>query len=184
MGHPCRRFHVEARFRQKFVRWALDTPIGHLARKAPEVFLDLSEAAPPRVCAALFRTLWNGWCTARRFQKEGSCCLGCSPFARDCIDHPAVCPFALRLKRCSGLKRSSLASFLCLDGMEQHGLVVHALATYAVFRVANHFRGKSPPISAKRHEHWCKAGAPGHSTCVNIFERRWHGDDTNRYVSG
>ena len=37
-------------------------------------------------------TMWNKWPTARRFQREGSCCLRCSPQAQDSIEHYACCP--------------------------------------------------------------------------------------------
>ena len=36
--------------------------------------------------------MWNKWPTARRFQREGTCCLNCSPQALDSIEHYACCP--------------------------------------------------------------------------------------------
>ena len=49
---------------------------------------------PPRVQAAVFTTLWNGWCTHRRFQQRGNldniCKFKCSSAAKDSLDGEAV----------------------------------------------------------------------------------------------
>ena len=53
----------------------------------------LAREVPPRVCAAVLRTLCNGWATARRFlrfQSSGHCFLGCQNGA-DSIEHYAQC---------------------------------------------------------------------------------------------
>ena len=168
---------VEPRFRHKLARWSLPIPVGRLARRAPNIFERLSRLAPPRVVAAVWRTQWNGWCTARRFQNVGRCCLGCSCSARDCIEHYALCPLVARLKcRFLGLRDVSLESFLCLGSAGDKELSLAALATYAVFRATNHFRGKPAPDSQKcadALEHWCKIGAKGHSSLTGAFDRRW-----------
>ena len=93
-AHSSRCVSVELRFRQKLSRWGLAVPMGTLSRRAPVIFAKLKRLAPPRVVAAVFRTQWNGWCTARRFQQEGKCCVGCYENARDCIAHYAACPFS------------------------------------------------------------------------------------------
>ena len=80
----------------------------------------ISKHAPPRVCAALLRTAWNGWITGRRFQQHGiTCIFGCQ--AEDSIEHYALCPAIHKLAASKfGLPRppsqqACLASFLGLE---------------------------------------------------------------------
>ena len=175
--HSSRCASVELRFRQKLSRWGLAVPIGTLSRRAPVIFTRLKMLAPPRVVAAIFRTQWNGWCTARRFQQEGTCCLGCSQNARDCIEHYAACPRVRSLKvRFLGLRDISLDSFLCLRNTSDAELSLTALATYATFRATQHFRGKPAPSAqqcADALEQWCKTGASGHRILAATFDQRW-----------
>ena len=114
--------HPEVRFRKKLLRWQLPAPLGIIARRAPRRFKHLSSLVAPRVLAAVFRAVWNGWCTARRFQKDAPCCLCCSASAMDSIEHYAQCPVTNRLRTAFGLRRCffSLAGLLCLaDGMTE-----------------------------------------------------------------
>ena len=168
---------IEARFRHKLARWQLSVPLGRLARRAPNIFQRLSRLVPPRVMAAVWRTQWNGWCTARRFQHVGLCALGCSHSARDCIEHYACCPLVVRLcRRYLGLQGVNLESFLCLGTAGDKELSLAALATYAVFRATNHFRGKPVPDAqtcSDALEHWCKTGAAGHASLTRAFDHRW-----------
>ena len=72
LTHPTRTLHYENRIRKKLERWKLPTPIGILARRARKRVEMLSSFVAPRVLAAVFKTWWNGWCTARRFKKIGN----------------------------------------------------------------------------------------------------------------
>lgn len=55
----------------------------------------LRKLVAPRVQAAVFSTLWNRWCTPRRFQRRGcqenQCLLGCGGMAEDSIEHYSFC---------------------------------------------------------------------------------------------
>ena len=93
-------FHPIARIRQKQARWHLhdstrtpqppDTSIQHntpnwQANRTHHLLEHLSSLTSPRVRAAVFSTIWNRWCTRRRWQQrhkeENKCVLGCSPTA-------------------------------------------------------------------------------------------------------
>ena len=62
-------------------RYKLAGPPAQIARRVYKNLLHLKNLVPPRVCAAVFRTIWNGWCTERRFQRRWGnsnvCMLGC-----------------------------------------------------------------------------------------------------------
>ena len=91
---------------------------------ACKVLTTLGNLVPHRVKAALLRTHWNGWLTAKRWQKSSErrdcrCCFGCN--APDAIEHYADCSvvsdFArryLRLPRINSLQ-NRLADFLVLS---------------------------------------------------------------------
>ena len=51
----------------------------------------IGEGLPPRVWAAYFRLICNGWMTARRFQGNRTCLFGCGG-GHDSIEHFAHCP--------------------------------------------------------------------------------------------
>ena len=119
----------------------------------------ISKLAPPRVLAAILRTLWNGWITARRMQQQVPrdrlhCCFGCHEI--DDIAHYAHCSvvgdFA---RRHLGLIRDStptdrLANFLLLDrrvrGDQPARLLRQALRTAVVYHVHNPFDGGVDPL--------------------------------------
>ena len=71
------------RFRCKMKRWQTLLVPRIQAERARGMMIRLGQLVRPRVFAAVWRTLWNGWCTRRRFQHEGSCMFGCSNTARD-----------------------------------------------------------------------------------------------------
>ncbi len=55
----------------------------------------LGKTVPPKVCAAVFGTSWNRWCTAHRYQQRSSssniCKFGCSLSAEDSLEHYRRC---------------------------------------------------------------------------------------------
>lgn len=63
--------------RRRLDRWELPLLPGHRLPRAIALLAHLARVAPPRVWAAQFRLLCNGWCTARRFQQCLGCRLGC-----------------------------------------------------------------------------------------------------------
>ena len=125
-------------------RWQLATPLGILCRRLPPRLLTLRGLTTPRVQAAVFRTMWNGWTTAARFQKTACCVLACSPTAEDRIEHYCKCPFFTNLiNTWLGLpdRLANLAGFLLsADGMSDKEMVLIAVAVYAMHRATAHFR--------------------------------------------
>ena len=88
------------RFRAKLDRWMLPGIPAYTASKLYRAMRDLKKWATPRICSAVLRTSWNGWCTRRRFQKWGPCCLGCDSFwQEDSIEHYAKCPISITSAR-------------------------------------------------------------------------------------
>merc|ERR1712015_476092 len=67
-------------------RWNADHATRNLRR--------LHQLVAPRVVAACWRTIWNGWHTHRRWQKRNDntnkCMLGC-PTSEDSIEHYRFC---------------------------------------------------------------------------------------------
>ena len=119
------------------------------AQRCLAIMPELRRAAPPRVCAPVWRTWWNGWVTGRRMQLapgvRRSCVFGCTALgAEDSIEHYASCQhvaaFAARALQLPRLETPQLrlASFLLLDvaaPMAQRDVLVRqALRAAAVYR--------------------------------------------------
>ena len=88
------RFEVNpvSRMRFKLERWNLPGFPGRTAERFVRALSQLKEHLPPRVCAAILRTAWNGWCTKRRFQSLGACVFGCGAFLQaDSVEHYSGC---------------------------------------------------------------------------------------------
>ena len=106
---------------------------------------------PPRVLAAAWRTIWNGWCTAARFQKRAPCVLGCGNGAQDRIEHYANCDFLRWVAKAAfGIcpSKVTLAHFLLLeDGMETVDCIKSALLAYTMYMVTNAYRGQERVIA-------------------------------------
>ena len=100
--------NAHERIRHKLGRWrgvpfGLSGLPGHYTQQVHNVLLHISKETPPRVHAAVFRTLFNGWCTSRRFQKRHSsanhCVFRCSATAEDSLEHYCRCPIVRRVAR-------------------------------------------------------------------------------------
>ena len=93
---------------------------------------------PPRVHSAYFRTIWNGWCSERRFQTHvKGCRFECGGDAQDSIEHYAFCPVVLEFFRRTHipLTNHSFSAFLCLTPEGKEGeLIVRFIALYAVYK--------------------------------------------------
>ena len=138
---------VSVRLRRKTDRWQIPQLPGVRPRRATAVLTALGQLAPPRLVAAIWRTLWNGWLTRRRMAKRcnqlHSCIFGCD--YDDSIEHYGRCPhvaqFAwsrLRISRCTDPPHR-LSDFLLLDlpnpDALSHLLVLKAIRTASVYRV-------------------------------------------------
>jgi hypothetical protein len=105
----------------------------------------IAEWCAPRVLAAYFRTIWNGWATDRRLNSlrdtVRSCILGCE--AEDSLEHYCCCPafwkFAIRSRpRGLGLRpelRSKSTFFLTREGLHYKDTVRVAVGIYSLQRV-------------------------------------------------
>ena len=134
----------------------------------------------PRVQAATWKLIWNGWCTARRFQQrrcqKNTCKLGCSKTAEDSIEHYVHCPVvvkvaALRLR----LYDLSLADFLLASAsMSKERIAKTVLLTYAVFRATNMYRHKSSKPSRQEAfdavESYLRSASVGHRGCTEMLD--------------
>ena len=100
----------------------------------------------PCVIAAVIRTHWNGWCTARRFQRSyiGGCRLDERCTGDDSTEHYGACAtvwdFANRKLRLQS-SDTKLQDFLLVSrGMDQSCKVRTALLVYSVYATVNTLR--------------------------------------------
>ena len=144
----------------RLARWPLSLFPRLRADRALRILPALRALVAPRVLAALVRTHWNGWVTARRLQhtRGATCCFGCS--APDSIEHYANCvhvsSFALSYLR---LPRpvtppQRMADFLALDipSPVAHSdvLLLKTLRTATVYHVHNRWRHSAAPPQVTR----------------------------------
>ena len=101
-GHPSTRIRAKVE-RWRDMEWGITGHPGVYSRQIARRLGMLSGLVTPRVQAAVFVTLWNGWCTHRRFQRRllpsNRCVLGCIGGAEDAIEHYCRCPTILRVAR-------------------------------------------------------------------------------------
>jgi len=119
----------------------------------------LQKLAPPRVCAAAFRTIFNGWNTERRWQRRGGranlCLLGCGAGAEDSLEHYCRCPVVLKLLRLKlniVVQPGRALSFWCLDvpRSDDDVLLCSALSNYVCYCTTNIYRHGTPHRNADR----------------------------------
>ena len=139
------------RIRAKLQRWNLAGIERHTAERCSSMFKRLAKLVPPRVAHAVWRTAWNGWTTARRFQKPSHhCLLGCdSTAAEDSIEHYARCKVTGELcNKFVGLGAVHyskwLGNFVVLgvndSKVNDTTLVKRAVVVYAIYRATNQLR--------------------------------------------
>jgi hypothetical protein len=163
-------------------------PPAWLARRGERNLARLSSLVPPRVCAAVFRTVWNGWCTARRYQRLhepcNRCWLGCEGEAQDSIEHYCRCPIGLSVllsKLRLDLNPGHGLSLFCLCAPEQRDddlLTVSALYIYAVYMCSNHYRHKGH-VTADRAKQalgqYIIQSCEGDPKLIKFLDGRWMG---------
>jgi hypothetical protein len=150
---------LETRLRLRLERWAIPEFPRIRAARALVVLNRLRNLAPPRVVAAIIRTLFNGWVTERRMQMTGSGCIGCvfGCHAEDSVEHYAHCAavkdFAwrrLRLRYEKPLR--PLAEFLLLDQppslMDDDFLLRSAIRTATIYKAHCWRRHAAPGSTA------------------------------------
>jgi hypothetical protein len=146
---------------------------------------DLQRCTPPRVVAAVWKTMWNGWTTARRFQKVGKCLLCCSStMGEDSIEHYARCAVLRDLcHHFIGLSHSHYSTWLgnfVILGLN-HGsvcevtLVKRAIAVYATYRTINklrHFPCTDCNIIRDMMYQFAREAVRGHGPATRLLETR------------
>ena len=190
-----------SRVRGKYARWDLQDPATHApppgtpvkqltpawqARRATHLLQLLPKLVPPRVCAAVWGTMWNRWCTHRRWQQRSfpsnRCMLGCAGGAEDAIEHYCHCHMTkLTLKRKLNLDPTHFAhlhSFLLCSNFinTQEELTCIALLIYAIYNATNHYRTHPTPhhhIIQEAIAQWLREGAAKHTNATKVLDNRW-----------
>ena len=146
----------------------------------------LARITTPRIHAAVFRTLFNSWCTHRRFQRRRAgtnrCVFKCGPGAEDSLEHYCRCPIVLRVAS-SYLHFSYQAEpaldLWCLNSSwldSDHNLMGISILIYGVYNAFNSIRCSSISDSQQAYlcivQH-CKQGAFGHGACTAFLDSCW-----------
>jgi hypothetical protein len=143
--------------RCKLKRWCIsEVPEGILARRASKRLGRALGLVPVKVVFVLFRTWFNGWCSARRFQvKQAPCLFGCefgsAEGCHDSIEHYMRCPvvanFALQRLRLPQTSVRSMVAFMCLGAnIDDELLTLQLLLVYAIYSATNCLRFAKPAI--------------------------------------
>jgi len=169
--------------------WGLAGPPAHIASRVLRHLQRLPDLVAPRVCAAVFRTIFNGWVTHRRFDKrqhqENRCMLGCVGEAEDSIEHYCRCP-ALQQVLCRRLRVSvpcgkGLSFWVLneeyLSGADGELLTCSALINYGGYMATNHFRkrGRAPntETAVNAINQFITQSALGHTPTGTFLDNRW-----------
>ena len=123
-------------------------PPRHIAEAIHANLNALPKLVAPRVCAAVFRTIFNGWCTERRFKRRhlpsNRCVLGCGGEAEDSIEHYCCCPpivAQLQKKFHIRVPTGQLLSLWMMKETRRPDLITSfALIVYAAYNATNIYR--------------------------------------------
>ena len=184
---------MEGRVRHKLDRWVVPQWPRLRVAHAMAFLRVLGKAAPPRVWAAAWRALWNGWATARRTQgREGlpGCMFRCSEDAPDSIEHYANCRAAHAvLHEELGFHRAStpgdrLAAFLGMDYRSSDGADDAALrgirlaGLYKVHCLCSHGACRLGAAATEALRQACREAVKGHRRAGRAYDaardRFWH----------
>ena len=179
------------RIRHKLERWhnipyGLFGVPGIYSRKISKRLSKLRHLVNPRVAAAVFSTLWNRWCTARRYQKRNTdrnvCLLGCGGFAEDSIEHYARCKisneFARRFLRIQVSMEHNLNTWLLNEQKldDDRALTLVSLWIYSCYMTTNRYRhdGQTDARTAVDAMYQaCLQGTENHKASATILHNIW-----------
>ena len=161
------------------------------------ILRDLKRLVPPRVSAAVLRTMFNGWTTEHRFQKISQCKLGCCGFTdTDSIEHYSECPTVIRFAR-TFLNLSAqehepgLGNFVTLGGCYgtemDSTLVLRAILVYATYRTSDLYRRKGPTdrsTAIQAMQQFAKDAVRGHNAAQSHLRHSFIRDGRRTYISG
>ena len=177
---------LEMRIRHKLSRWRVPLLPRIQVSRCIEFLQALRRRVPPRVWAATWRTLWNGWATSRRTQGArglAGCMFRCSDEAPDSIEHYASCPRLHEVTgRRLGLPRAAspdarLAAFLGLDFRADSDparavcVAVRATAAYRTHCLCRHGQISRGPAAMEALDQSCREAVRGHSRAECIYDR-------------
>ena len=156
------------------------------ASRAVAMLSRLASLGPPRVAAAVLRTLWSGWCTSRRFGRR-STCLFCGTEDGDSVEHASIC----KVLACFGRDYLLLpyhttpgprrVGFLLLEAASQlvdEGLLLGALRITSAYHLHCKFRRgprvhRGPDWVRRALEQGVKEAVQGHPKATAILDKRW-----------
>ena len=142
------KLNIEWRLRERLGRWQVQLAPRIVACRSMVLLKRIAKLVAPRVWVVVFKTLYNAWCTKRRFQEQGCCVFKCNPQALDAIEHYCHCPVFRKLHTDFLRTRppNGMQEFLLLNhsSLGDDGLITNAVALYALFTAFNHFRINSP----------------------------------------
>ena len=172
-----------ARMRHKLERWHLPGAAGITDGRVFRELNRLHEFVPPKVCAAVLRTLWNGWTSDDRFQGTKHCVLGCCGFTdTDSIEHYAICPQVVRFNRTFlQLKEAqggnNLSTFIVmglnLGTVLDQNLALRAISAYAVYRTTILCRlngNRDTAVVDDMLRQYAREAVRGHGVATSILE--------------
>ena len=119
---------------------------GQKRTNCPHHAATTQKASPPRIRAAVLRTIFNGWTTSRRLQTYNRCLFSCADWTHeDSIEHYASCPFThdvrkrrLNLRISPWHKSCFFALLLPQDSDNDTNLTKCALLIHAIYRAHNY----------------------------------------------
>ena len=146
----------------------------------------LPKLVAPRVSAAVLRTLWSGWCTARRFGRRAPC-LFCKTEDGDSIEHVSLCPTLaqfghadLRLPYFADAEQRRIDFLLLRHASELSDarLALGALRVAAAYQVHCNFRRRPGALRGQEVVRGAllqtvKQLVQGHDVAMAIFDGRW-----------
>ena len=183
--------HPSSRIREKVERWremewGITGNPGQYSHQILRRLRSLTKLVTPRVCAAVFVTLWNGWCTHRRYQRRhwdsNTCLFGCGGGAEDALEHYCRCPSILRVANHT-LKFTYAAEEAMniwtlnhpwldsKDNLRALGLLIYG--AFNAFNASRHSKlcdGEQARLCIIQH---CKQGTFGHPPSMTFLDQRW-----------
>ncbi|CAK0904154.1 unnamed protein product, partial [Prorocentrum cordatum] len=183
--------NLEMRLRHKLGRWAVPRLPRVRVANCLAFLQALRRRFPPRVWAATWRTLWDGWASSRRTHGRiglAGCMFRCSPAAADSIEHYANWPVlheaadaVLRLPRPES-PGDRLAAFLGLDYRAGHGpekavkVSIHAAAAYRTHCLCRHGRVSRGPAAREALGQSFRDAVRGRGAAARIYDaaRGWN----------
>ena len=138
------RLDGKERLRKKIERWRVPLPPRVATDRIHALLFRLGPLVRPRVHAAVWRTLFNGWCTRRRFQQHGACLFQCNAHAADSIEHYVSCRFYMDLRSAAlqllPISDASRLQMVFHRTWSDDRLILEAVAMFSLYTTYNQIR--------------------------------------------